>query len=143
IGPAAKEPAADAHDCLMVECSTKELAEYKVVGRRSPPRPQVPLRSRGISRHGQSSQSRPGQRDTVLATVKAWPVEAADVACMKRRPSLTASARGVSLGQGRSGRRNGPQGRTKKLTKPKRGEDTEYNTKALDNGPHTRVGKGA
>jgi hypothetical protein len=58
-------------------------------------------------------------------------------------PSLTASARGV-IGPGQVGTEKRPSGRTKKLTKPKKGgEDTEYNTEVLDNGPHTRVGKGA
>ena len=56
-------------------------------------------------------------------------------------PSLTASARGV-IGPGQVGTEKRPSGRTKKLTKPKKGgEDTEYNTDVLDNGPHTRVGK--
>jgi hypothetical protein len=56
-------------------------------------------------------------------------------------PSLTASARGV-IGPGQVGTEKRPSDRTKKLTKPKKGgEDTEYNTDVLDNGPHTRVGK--
>jgi len=122
----------------MVESSLKELTEYKVVGRRSPHRPQVPLRSTGISRHGQSSQSRPGQRDTVLATVKdatrrpwRWPKRAIlDGVC----------ARCHWARAGRDGetaiRSNKETDQTKKG-----GEDTEYNTDVLDNGPHTRVGK--
>src|SRR5258708_40183446 len=114
MGPAATEPAADAHDCIMVE-SSKGTHRIQGCGATfvSPTAgsPQIDGR---IRQPTVIRPDLPGPSDIARRRRQGWPSNADRVAASVRRPSFTASARDVT-GPRQVGTEKRPSGRTKKL----------------------------